>query len=52
RLRTELGWTPAYLDFRAGLAATIAWYRDHPAWWQPAKEAVEQKYATTERVTG
>ena len=52
RLRTELGWTPSYLDFRAGLAATIDWYRDHPGWWQPAKEAVEQKYATTERVTG
>ncbi|GAB85643.1 dTDP-glucose 4,6-dehydratase [Gordonia rubripertincta] len=52
RLRTELGWTPNYVDFRAGLAATIDWYRDNTDWWQPAKDAVEQKYAATERVTG
>ncbi|NKY66025.1 dTDP-glucose 4,6-dehydratase, partial [Gordonia rubripertincta] len=51
-LRTELGWTPNYVDFRAGLAATIDWYRDNTDWWQPAKDAVEQKYAATERVTG
>ncbi|NKY64406.1 dTDP-glucose 4,6-dehydratase, partial [Gordonia rubripertincta] len=48
-LRTELGWTPNYVDFRAGLAATIDWYRDNTDWWQPAKDAVEQKYAATER---
>lgn len=30
RIRTELGWTPRY-DIRAGLDATIAWFRDHPA---------------------
>ena len=35
KLRTELGWTPAYGDFEAGLAATIAWYRDNEAWWAP-----------------
>lgn len=52
RLRTELGWQPNYVDFRAGLAATIDWYRDNTSWWQPAKDAVEQKYAATERVTG
>ncbi|MBM7279482.1 hypothetical protein JTZ10_17165, partial [Gordonia rubripertincta] len=46
-LRTELGWTPNYVDFRAGLAATIDWYRDNTSWWQPAKDAVEQKYAAT-----
>ena len=27
KLRTELGWTPTYDDFEAGLAATIEWYR-------------------------
>ncbi|MGC4933390.1 dTDP-glucose 4,6-dehydratase [Gordonia sp. DT30] len=52
RLRTELGWRPAYVDFRSGLAATVDWYRAHPDWWQAAKSAVEQKYSTTEQVIG
>jgi len=45
RLRAELGWSPAYTDFEAGLAATIDWYREHRDWWEPAKEAVEAGYA-------
>jgi len=45
RLRRELGWTPAYHDFEAGIAHTIAWYRDHESWWRPQKDAVEAKYA-------
>ena len=44
KLRTELGWTPGYGDFAAGLAATIAWYRDNEAWWAPQKESTEAKY--------
>ncbi len=44
KLRTELGWTPSFADFEAGLAATIAWYRDNEAWWAPQKEATEAKY--------
>ncbi|AYF98329.1 dTDP-glucose 4,6-dehydratase [Protaetiibacter intestinalis] len=44
KLRTELGWAPRYGDFAAGLAATIAWYRDNEAWWAPQKEATEAKY--------
>src|SRR5690606_31943125 len=44
KLRTELGWTPAYGDFEAGLAATIQWYRDNEAWWAPAKDGVEAFY--------
>jgi dTDP-glucose 4,6-dehydratase len=32
----ELGWAPAH-DFDQGLAETIAWYRDHEAWWRPMK---------------
>ncbi|QNG20939.1 dTDP-glucose 4,6-dehydratase [Rhodococcus triatomae] len=44
-LRTELGWTPRYADFRAGLEATIAWYREHEDWWGPQKAATEQAYA-------
>ncbi len=50
RLRTELGWTPRYEDFRSGLQATIDWYRDHEAWWRPMKDATEAKYARTEAI--
>ncbi|MFC8681049.1 dTDP-glucose 4,6-dehydratase [Microbacterium ureisolvens] len=46
RLRTELGWTPRYQDFEAGLAATIEWYRGNEAWWAPAKDGVEAFYAS------
>ena len=45
KLRRELGWLPAHTDFSEGLAATIAWYADNEAWWRPAKEATEAKYA-------
>ncbi|MGD7733227.1 dTDP-glucose 4,6-dehydratase [Propionibacteriaceae bacterium G57] len=45
RLREELGWAPQYIDFRAGLAATIDWYRDNEAWWRPMKQQTEAKYA-------
>jgi dTDP-glucose 4,6-dehydratase len=34
KLRTELGWEPV-VDFDAGLAATVGWYRDNRAWWEP-----------------
>ena len=44
RLRTELGWAPRYGDFREGLAATIAWYRENDWWWRPQKEATEARY--------
>ena len=47
KLRDELDWTPRYTDFRAGLEATVDWYRAHEAWWRPVKAAVEAKYATT-----
>ena len=47
RLRDELGWTPRYTDFAAGLAATVDWYRTHEDWWRPAKAAVEAKYAAS-----
>ncbi|WP_258726388.1 dTDP-glucose 4,6-dehydratase [Cellulomonas sp. NS3] len=45
KLRDELGWTPRYENFRAGLEATIAWYRENEAWWRPQKDATEAKYA-------
>ncbi|GAA2385790.1 dTDP-glucose 4,6-dehydratase [Gordonia cholesterolivorans] len=50
RLRTELGWRPAYTDFAAGLAATIAWYRENRDWWAPHKEGVEAAYARTQQI--
>jgi dTDP-glucose 4,6-dehydratase len=36
KIRTELGYAPT-VDFAAGLAATIAWYRDNPGWWRPLR---------------
>ncbi len=45
RLRTELGWAPAFVDFEAGLAATVEWYRGHEDWWRPGKRVVESAYA-------
>jgi dTDP-glucose 4,6-dehydratase len=49
RLRTELGWKPLYTNFRDGLKATVEWYQANEAWWRPAKEATEKKYATLGR---
>ena len=46
KLRSDLGWTPRFRDFEAGLAATIQWYRDHEDWWAPAKAATEAFYAS------
>jgi dTDP-glucose 4,6-dehydratase len=34
KLRNELGWKPSY-DFDTALAATVAWYRENRAWWEP-----------------
>ena len=45
KLRDELGWEPRYANFRAGLEATVAWYRANEAWWRPQKDATEAKYA-------
>ncbi|HEU5266670.1 MAG TPA: GDP-mannose 4,6-dehydratase, partial [Jatrophihabitans sp.] len=45
KLRTELGWEPAYPDLRDGLARTIEWYTDNRGWWERHKEAVEARYA-------
>lgn len=45
RLRAELGWAPRFGDFRAGLEATVAWYRDNESWWRPQKAATEAAYA-------
>lgn len=44
-LREELGWEPLYGDFRAGLAATVDWYRAHESWWRPQKLETELRYS-------
>ncbi|MBC7546117.1 dTDP-glucose 4,6-dehydratase [Candidatus Saccharibacteria bacterium] len=44
KLRQELGWEPKYTDFTAGLQATIDWYTENQAWWQPQKDETEAKY--------
>jgi dTDP-glucose 4,6-dehydratase len=44
KIRTQLGWTPRYGDFRSGLEATIDWYRANDWWWKPQKEATEARY--------
>ena len=44
KLREELDWEPMYKDFAAGLAATIAWYRDNEPWWRAKKLETEMKY--------
>ena len=45
KLERELGWRPVHTDFAEGLEQTIEWYRQHEAWWRPAKEATERRYA-------
>lgn len=45
KLRSELDWSPRFEDFEAGLADTVAWYREHEDWWRPAKQATEAFYA-------
>lgn len=43
-LREELGWRPHYADFRAGLAATVDWYRANESWWRAQKLETELRY--------
>ncbi|PKK13509.1 dTDP-glucose 4,6-dehydratase [Thermomonospora sp. CIF 1] len=38
KIRAELGYAPQ-VPFEEGLAATVAWYRDHPDWWKPLRES-------------
>jgi dTDP-glucose 4,6-dehydratase len=36
KIRDELGYEPR-VPFDQGLADTVAWYREHRAWWEPLK---------------
>jgi len=37
KLRRELGWEPE-VAFETGLRATVEWYRENRAWWEPLRE--------------
>ncbi|WP_433503747.1 dTDP-glucose 4,6-dehydratase [Pseudonocardia halophobica] len=39
KIRDELGYEPR-VSFEAGLAETVAWYRDNRQWWEPLKSGV------------
>jgi dTDP-glucose 4,6-dehydratase len=43
KIHTELGYRPRH-DFAAGLAETVAWYRDNRAWWEPLKRRVAREH--------
>jgi dTDP-glucose 4,6-dehydratase len=36
KLRSELGWEPG-IEFAEGLRATVRWYSENRAWWEPLK---------------
>ena len=38
KLNAELGWSPMH-SFEAGLNATVKWYLDNRAWWEPLLSA-------------
>ncbi len=37
KIRSELGWAPT-IEFEAGIAETVRWYRENEAWWAPLLE--------------
>ena len=39
----QLGWAPRHA-FAAALEATVCWYREHEAWWQPLKSGEFRAY--------
>ena len=50
KISEELGYAPR-IDLDAGLAETVAWYREHRAWWEPLKARGGGRPAVT-AVTG
>jgi dTDP-glucose 4,6-dehydratase len=44
KARDELGYRPRH-DFATGLDATVAWYRDNRAWWEPLRRRVAEERA-------
>ena len=39
----QLGWTPRH-RFGDALGTTVAWYREHEAWWRPLKSGEFRAY--------
>jgi dTDP-glucose 4,6-dehydratase len=46
----SLGWEPRFTDFAAGLADTVAWYRDHRDWWETSRKDAELVYRANEDI--
>lgn len=42
KLKTELGWVPEH-DFDSGIEATVRWYLDNTAWWEPLKARYDRR---------
>jgi dTDP-glucose 4,6-dehydratase len=40
---SQLGWAPVH-PFATALEATVAWYREHEAWWRPLKSGEFRAY--------
>lgn len=40
KIERELGWRPS-VPFAEGLRATVQWYREHRAWWEPKRARAE-----------
>ncbi|WP_338865415.1 dTDP-glucose 4,6-dehydratase [Myxococcus stipitatus] len=47
KIRAELGWAPAH-TFEQGLADTVRWYVDHPAWWERVMSGAYRQYFETQ----
>lgn len=47
KIRAELGWSPAH-TFEQGLAETVRWFVDHPAWWQRVTSGAYRQYFETQ----
>ncbi|MFI7407094.1 hypothetical protein ACIBU0_00205 [Streptomyces sp. NPDC049627] len=42
-VRSAFGYGPRH-GLVLGLAATVAWYRDHRAWWGPLRRRVDEEH--------
>ena len=43
KIRMQLGWKPSR-DFEAGLAETVAWYRNNQTWWERVRSGAYREY--------
>ena len=43
KINAALGWSPR-TPFPVGIARTVAWYREHAAWWQRVKTGEYQRF--------